>query len=191
MIEREAYLRRIFGEHFRTSPVETLEMRLSCQKILHRLNASSPEDFELREECFRDLFGGWDASVHIEPPFFCDAGKKIFIGAGTFINYGCTILDAAKVSVGKRCWIAPNVQIYAATHPVDAAERRKACLAKPVSIGDDVWLGGSVVVCPGVSIGDRSVIGAGSVVTRDIPPDSVAFGNPCRIHRTLPSSRLE
>ncbi len=191
MTEREAYLRRIFGGHFRETPVEALEMRLSCQKILHCLNASSPEDFELREECFRKLFGGWDPSVHIEPPFFCDAGKNIFIGVGTFINYGCTILDTAKVSIGKRCWIAPNVQIYAATHPVDAFERQKVCLAKPVSIGDDVWLGGSVIVCPGVSIGERAVIGAGSVVTRDIPSDCVAFGNPCRVHRALSPSRSE
>lgn len=191
MTEREAYLRRIFGGHFETAPVEALELRLACQKILHALNASSPEEFELREDCFRKLFGSWDSSVHIEPPFRCDCGKNIFVGSGTFVNYGCTILDTAKVSIGERCWIAPNVQIYAATHPVDALERRVTCLARPVTIGNDVWLGGSVIVCPGVSIGNRAVIGAGSVVTRDIPPDSVAFGNPCRVHRSLKSENPE
>lgn len=185
MPDREAYLRNIFGEHFRTTPVEELERRLSCQNLLFRLNSSAPEEIELRQECLAMLLGAWDDTVHIEPPFRCDVGKNTFIGSGTFINYGCTILDTAKVQIGQRCWIAPNVQIYAATHPVNAEERRKRCIAKPITIGNDVWLGGSVIICPGVTIGDRAVIGAGSVVTKDIPSDVVAFGNPCKVHRTI------
>lgn len=188
MTEREEYLRRIFGKHFDCETLETLEQRLLCQNLLHAINLSGPEDFELRQESFQKLFGRWDHSVHIEPPFYCDCGKNIFIGEDSYLNFNCTILDNAKVVIGKRCWIAPNVQIYAATHPVDAEERKRTRLAKPITIGDDVWLGGSAVICPGVTIGDRSVIGAGSVVTRDIPPDSVAYGNPCKVHRALAKS---
>ncbi len=183
--ERESRLREIYGSHFDGASAEVLEARLRCQRLLRLLNASSPEEVELRREIFQNLFGGWSATVHIEPPFFCDCGFNIFLGEGTYLNFNCTILDTERVTIGKRCWIAPNVQIYAATHPVDAVERRERCLAKPVTVGDDVWLGGGVILCPGVTIGDRTVIGAGSVVTRDIPSDSVAFGNPCRVHRTL------
>ena len=181
----EERLRRIYGIHFKDANEESLRVRFACERLMHTINNSEPQDVEIREEAFRELFGSVGRNVYIQPPFYCDFGKNIFIGDGCYFNFNCTILDTDRVQIGERCWIAPNVQIYAATHPVDAEERRTRCIAKPVTIGNDVWLGGSVIVCPGVTIGDRSVIGAGSIVTRDIPADCVAYGNPCRVRRML------
>lgn len=182
---KEERLRRIYGSHFENADVETLRERFACGALMRAINQSEPQDVEAREVAFHELFGSVGRDVYIQPPFYCDFGKNIFIGDGCYLNFNCTILDTDRVQIGERCWIAPNVQIYAATHPVDAEERRTRCIAKPVTIGNDVWLGGGVIVCPGVTIGDRSVIGAGSIVTRDIPADCVAFGNPCRVHRML------
>jgi len=110
----------------------------------------------------------------------------LFIGERVFFNFDCTVLDVAPVTIGSRTMFGPNVQIYTATHPMNAKERASGKeFAKPITIGEDVWVGGSVVICPGVTIGDRSVIGAGSVVTKSIPPDVVAAGNPCRVVRAI------
>ena len=181
----EEKLRALYGAHFEGASLKDLEQRFLCQTLLHQINLSAPEENALREDCFQSLFAHLGADVHIQPPFYCDFGKNIEIGEGSFLNFNCTILDCALVKIGKRAWIASNVQIYAASHPIDAVERRTQCTAKPVTIGDDVWLGGGVIVCPGVTIGDRTVIGAGSVVTRDIPSDVVAYGNPCRVQKNL------
>ena len=135
----------------------------------------------------KELFGKTGEAVFVEPPFHCDCGENIFIGDKTFLNFNVTILDSAEVRIGNNCWIAPNVQIYAATHPTDYLERRKICLAKPITIGNDVWIGGGSIILPGVQIGDGAVIGAGSVVTHDIPAFCIAFGNPCKVHRYLKS----
>ncbi|MCK9181313.1 MAG: sugar O-acetyltransferase [Fibrobacteraceae bacterium] len=190
-LEKERRLHEIFGSHFEGAPAEALEKRLLCQQLIRKINLSSPEEIELRRGSFAALFGKWDKSVHIEPPFYCDFGSNISIGENSYLNFNCTILDTEKVAIGKNCWIAPNVQIYAATHPVEAKRRRKECIAMPINIGNDVWLGGGVIVCPGVTIGDRAVIGAGSIVTKNIPADSVAFGNPCKVHRTLQDNDAE
>jgi maltose O-acetyltransferase len=122
----------------------------------------------------------------LKPWFRCDYGRNIAIGANTFINYDCVFLDCNRITIGREVQIAPRVQIYTATHPLEAAVRRSGVeFALPVAIEDGVWLGGGAIVCPGVTIGENTVVGAGSVVTRDLPAGVLAVGNPCRVLRTL------
>lgn len=129
---------------------------------------------------------GTVTDVWIEPPFYCDYGRNISVGRKVYFNFNCVVLDVMPVVIGDHTLFGPAVQIYTAMHPIDAAERRHGLeFAKPVHIGSDVWVGGAVVICPGVTIGDRAVIGAGSVVTRDVPADMFAAGNPCRVIRSV------
>jgi maltose O-acetyltransferase len=124
--------------------------------------------------------------VWLQPPFFCDYGSNIHLGKKVFFNFNCVVLDVCEVRIGDRTMFGPAVQVYAATHPLDAAERSSGReLGKPVVIGADVWVGGGAVICPGVTIGDRAVIGAGAVVTRDVPAGVFAAGNPCRVIKTI------
>jgi len=133
-----------------------------------------------------DLLGSLGEGAHINPPLFVDYGENIHVGAGTFVNYNLTALDVASITIGEDCQIGPNVQLLTPTHPIDPRPRRdKLEAAEPITIGDNVWLGGGVIVCPGVTIGENSVIGAGSVVTKNIPADVVAVGNPARVIRTI------
>lgn len=137
-------------------------------------------------EILVDLLGTLGEDAHVNPPLFVDYGENIHIGAGTFINYHLTALDVATITIGQDCQIGPNVQLLTPTHPIDPQQRRdKLEAAEPISLGDNVWLGGGVIVCPGVSIGDNTVIGAGAVVTRDVPANVVAVGNPARVIRTI------
>ncbi|WP_424186347.1 sugar O-acetyltransferase [Actinokineospora sp. G85] len=137
-------------------------------------------------ELLRSVLGTVGAGVVVRPPLHVDFGENIHIGAGTFINFNLTALDVAEVRIGERCQIGPGVQLLPPTHPVDPVPRRAGVEAgEPITIGDNVWLGGGVIVCPGVTIGDNSVIGAGAVVTRDIPADVVAVGNPARVIRSV------
>lgn len=133
-----------------------------------------------------DLLGTLGEDAFIKPPFFVDYGENIHIGARTFANYNLMALDVAPITIGADCQIGPNVQLLTPTHPIEAQPRRdKLEAARPITIGDNVWLGGGVIVCPGVTIGENSVIGAGSVVTRDIPANVVAVGNPARVVRSI------
>ena len=126
----------------------------------------------------------------IRPPFRCDYGWNVSIGPGTFVNYGCVMLDVVPIRIGARCQIATNVQLLAATHPLDPEQRGDGWeYGEPITIGDNVWLGGGVIVCPGVTIGDDTVVGAGAVVTRDLPAGVVAVGNPARVLRRLSDER--
>lgn len=137
-------------------------------------------------EILVDLLGTLGEGVHITPPLFVDYGENIHIGARTFVNYHLTALDVATITIGEDCQIGPNVQLLTPTHPIDPRPRRdKLEAAEPITIEDNVWLGGGVIVCPGVTIGENSVIGAGSVVTRDIPANVVAVGSPARVIRTI------
>ena len=134
----------------------------------------------------RILLGGVGDAVVVKPSFRCDYGSPISIGAGTFVNYDCTMLDAAPILIGAACQIATRVQLLTATHPIDPRPRRLGWeYARPVTIGDNVWLGGGVIVCPGVAIGDDTVVGAGAVVTRNLPSGVVAVGAPAKVHRTI------
>jgi len=171
---------------------DPLDRQLSHERekariLLHELNASRDDDSDGRMRILRQLIPHADKGLWMQPPFFCDYGYNIYTGEKVFCNFNCVVLDVTRVSIGSRTLFGPNVQIYTATHPLDADERASGLeYAKPVTIGSDVWVGGSAVICPGVSIGDRAVIGAGSVVTRDIPPNVFAAGNPCKILRQLP-----
>ncbi|MBO5533872.1 MAG: sugar O-acetyltransferase [Clostridia bacterium] len=156
-----------------------------CRKILQKLNFMDRSDFEGVQEVVKELLGSSEGAV-INPPFYCDYGSHIHVGKNFFANYNCTIIDVAKVIIGDNCQMAPNVAIYTAGHPVYPDTRNSGYeYGKEVRIGNNVWIGGNTVICPGVTVGNNCVIGAGSVVTRDIPDWTVAVGNPCRIIRTI------
>lgn len=151
-------------------------------------NALNPDNVAEARNILRGLLGQYGERFHFNAPFRCDYGCNISIGENFFANFNLTILDEAPVTIGDNAFIGPNVSIYTACHPLDAAERNtRQEWAEPVTIGDNVWIGGSATICPGVTIGDNVVIGAGSVVTRDIPSDVVVAGNPAKIIKTLKS----
>jgi maltose O-acetyltransferase len=176
--------RMLRGELYDSSDPELTESRRRCRELLRRFNDSDYE--ELRDRVLRDLCESVGERVFVQPPFFCDYGWNISIGSDTFLNFNVVILDCAPVTIGERCQVAPGVQLLAADHPREAEPRgRGRESAAPISVGPNVWLGGAAIVCPGVTIGENSVIGAGSVVTRDVPPNVVAAGNPCRVIREL------
>lgn len=159
--------------------------RERARRLTHRLNSEWIERSD-RDALLDELLGQRGEQCAINPPFYCDYGRNIFVGENFYANVGCTILDVCEVHIGDNVLLAPNVQIYTATHSLDYRSRRRwESFGKPVHIGDDCWIGGGVIICPGVSIGPRSVIGAGAVVTRDIPADSLAVGNPARVIRQL------
>ena len=157
-----------------------------ARDLCKTLNDSHDNEQELRERIIRELFGRAGDAIWIETPFYCDYGANITLGNRVFFNYNCVILDPASVIIGNDVLFGPAVQVYTATHPISASKRRSwRESAQPVEIGSDVWVGGGAIICPGVHIGSRSVIGAGSVVTDDIPEDVFAAGNPCRCIRHL------
>jgi maltose O-acetyltransferase len=150
------------------------------------LNDTRDDEQEERARLIRELIPDAGEGVLVEPPFYCDYGANIRLGDKVFFNFNCVVLDVAPVRVGSRVLFGPAVQIYAATHPVSAAERATGLeYGRAVEIGDDVWVGGGAIICPGVRVGARSVVGAGSVVTRDIPAGVFAAGNPCRVVREI------
>src|SRR5262245_37245979 len=146
-------------------------------------NATRESEQEKRRGLLKTLLGAGGDTAVIQPPFFCDYGENIYLGQRVFFNYNCVVLDDCQVKIGDFTMFGPAVQIYTAAHPLNAELRRGPEFCKPIEIGADVWIGGGAIICPGVRIGDRTVIGAGSVVTRDIPSDVVAAGNPCRVIR--------
>jgi maltose O-acetyltransferase len=155
--------------------------RKRAKQILEQLQTISQHHFSERKALLSNLLGRTGKQFYIESPFHCDYGDNISIGENFYANTGCIILDAASVSFGKNCMLGPNVNIYTSTHPMDAELRAKHLEASmPITIGDDVWIGGNATILPGVTIGDRAVIGAGSVVTRNIENDTVVAGNPAR-----------
>ncbi|HEX2203348.1 MAG TPA: sugar O-acetyltransferase [Longimicrobium sp.] len=181
--EREKMLR---GELYDPRDPELAAARRRARDLLHAYNHSREGDAEVRARVVRELFAAAGEGVWIEPPFFCDYGSNIRLGDRVFLNFDCVVLDVAEVVIGSDTLIGPAVQIYTATHPLGAVERRAGLeAAKPVSIGADVWIGGGAILLPGVRVGARSVIAAGSVVTKDVPDGVVAAGNPCRVLRPL------
>lgn len=176
------------GELYDPLDPQLCEERDRCRNLCLLVNATREDQKEERKRLLADLLGK-DADVWVQPPFFCDYGTNIVLGTKVFFNFNCVVLDCAQVSIGSHVLFGPSVQIYTATHPIRAAERRQWLeSAKPITIGSDVWVGGGAILCPGVTIGDRSVVGAGSVVTRAIPADVFAAGNPCRVIRPLNES---
>lgn len=177
------------GELYDASDPELARDRLLARKRCHELNHSHPDDEETRRRIQSELFGSGGESVWLEPPFRCDYGSNIYLGEKVYFNFDCVILDVCEVRIGNHVFLAPGVHVYTATHPLDARLRRTQEFGRPVTIGSDVWIGGGAMICPGVTIGDRSVIGAGSVVTQDIPADVLAAGNPAKVIREIKSER--
>ena len=162
------------------------EERARAQRACWEFNRLPPDARAERTALLRGLFGRMGEHLHIEEPFHCDLGYNIEVGEWFYANYNCVILDVCRVTIGDNVMFAPNVAIYAAGHPVHPAARNSGYeYGQPVTIGNNVWLGGNTVVTPGVTIGDNVVVGAGSVVTRDIPANVVAAGNPCRVLRAI------
>ena len=165
------------------SDASVMEEQAVSRRILQKLNFMDRSDFEGIAAVVKELLGKSEGAF-INPPFYCDYGKNIEVGKNSFANYNCTILDVAKVKIGDNCQMAPNVAIYTAGHPIHPATRNSQYeYGKPVTIGDNVWIGGNTVLCPGVRVGSNVVIGAGSVVTKDLPDWCIAAGNPCRVIR--------
>ncbi|MCQ2102235.1 MAG: sugar O-acetyltransferase [Fibrobacter sp.] len=165
---------------------DLIKQRTQCKELCFDYNHIRPSDFEKREATLRKIFGKLGRNPVIEQPFVCDYGYNISAGDSLYINHNCVILDPAQVTFGDHVFIAPNCCFSTATHPIDPAQRNRGLeRALPIRIGNNVWIGANVTVLPGVTIGDNCVIGAGSVVTRDIPANTIAFGNPCRPHRKI------
>jgi acetyltransferase-like isoleucine patch superfamily enzyme len=174
------------GEIYNSQTEELIEDRLRAKELLKRFNDAGVREIELRKKTLDELFGSTNGEFYIEQPFFCSYGYNIHWGKNAYANYNLTILDNGRVSVGDNVMIGPSVQLLTACHPLCAEERNTLFeFTRPIIIGDNVWIGGGAVILPGVSIGKNSVIGAGSVVTKDIPDDVVAAGNPCRVIREI------
>ena len=174
------------GEMYNAFGPELLGERMACKELIYDFNTSRPTEGKKRAEIMQKMFGQFGANSVIEPPFICDYGSNVYWGENSFANFNLVILDTCTVHVGNYVLMGPDVKILTATHPTDPQARLDGLeYGKPIRIGNNVWLGGSVVVLPGVTIGDNSVIGAGSVVTKDIPENVVAVGNPCKIIKQL------
>lgn len=172
------------GEPYHALSDEMIAIRTRVKRMLHQLNVTEYYTNKF-QDVINELCPNSAKNIHLEPPFYCDYGENIYAGDDVFINFGAVILDGAKVTIGKKTLIAPGVHIYTARHPLNIEDRRMWEDCRPVTIGEECWIGGHATICPGVTIGDRSVIGAGSVVTKDIPADSLAVGNPARMIRKL------
>ncbi len=181
---RTEWQKMVAGELYVANDPELVRLRANTRRILRAYNASV--EGADRAELLEELLGGGVDDLWIEPPFHCDYGLNISVGRKVYFNFDCVVLDVAPVTIGNDTMFGPAVQIYTATHPLDATERRSGReFAKPVTIGNDVWVGGAAVINPGVTIGDTAVIGSGSVVTKDVPPGVFAAGNPARVIREL------
>ena len=180
--EREKMLA---GELYDPLDAELVQDRVRARNLCRELNAGREDDQELRRRVLMELLGAGGESAWIQPPFHCDYGSNIELGERVFFNFNCVVLDVCRVVIGDFTLFGPAVQIYTATHPMNAELRRKQECGKPIEIGSDVWVGGGAIICPGVKIGSKTVIGAGSVVTRDIPAGVLAAGNPCRVIREI------
>lgn len=182
MTEREKMLA---GELYDPADAELVRGRERARALCWKLNATAETEKELRRTLQRELFGSGGEDAWIQPPFFCDYGSNIHLGERVYFNFNCVVLDVGEVHIGEHTLFGPAVQIYTATHPLDAEERRKKELAKPIRIGSDCWVGGGAIILPGVTVGDKTVIGAGSVVTKSLPGGVLAAGNPCRVLRPV------
>jgi maltose O-acetyltransferase len=174
------------GEHFNSQDAELTKMRNNAEKLYKEYNTTTEEDIEKRQDIYKKLFGGVGNECSIRAPFYCDYGKNIYLGNRVYMNFNCCILDCANVYIGDCTLFAPGVQVYAVNHPTDVEGRNSGVeYAKEIRIGKNVWVGGNAIILPGVTIGDNTTIGAGSVVTKDIPANCVAVGNPCKVLRYL------
>ena len=176
--------RMLAGDPYLADDPEIVADAMRARRLVDRFNRTTADQAEERRALLGELLGGIGAGSEIRPPFLCDYGYQTHVGARVFVNFGCVALDVARIDIGDDVQIGPNVQLLTPTHPLDAEARRaKWEAARPITIRANAWLGGGVVVLPGVTIGEDTVVGAGAVVTRDLPPGVVAVGNPARVLR--------
>ncbi len=176
----------IAGEFYKAMDAELSADRLKARDAIHAYNATEPKQFKERAALLKQLLGATHKTAFIEPPFRCDYGYNIRVGKAFYANFDCVMLDVCPIEIGDHVKLGPGVHLYTAAHPIDSAERKAFVeFGKPIRIADNAWIGGGTIVCPGVTIGENAVIGAGSVVTKDIPANVVAVGNPCRVVREL------
>jgi maltose O-acetyltransferase len=173
------------GELYNALDPELVQARIRARDLCQDLNASREHDQPLRRRLLTELFGQGGDTVWMQPPFYCDYGFNILLGRQVYFNFNCVVLDGCRVAIGDFTMFGPAVQIYTASHPLNADLRRRQEFGKPIEIGHDVWVGGGAIICPGVTIGPRAVVGAGSVVTKDVPAGMLAVGNPCRVIREI------
>ncbi|PRD56294.1 sugar O-acetyltransferase [Sphingobacterium gobiense] len=185
-MEKTEKEKMIAGEFYRATAKELMVERQYAKEQLFQYNNLEPSKIKVRNQILKKLFGKTTSRFFIEPPFRCDYGYNIFLGDNFYANYNFIVLDCAPVTIGDNVMIGPNVSLFTAGHPVHPAPRIAGWeFAKPIAIGDNVWIGGHAVINPGVTIGKNTVIGSGSVVTKDIPDNVVAVGNPCRVIREI------
>lgn len=183
MTEREKMLA---GMNYDAFDDDLKAARIRAKLLCRKFNDLLPDEVEKRTELLKELLGKTGKNIWVEQPFLCDYGDNIEVGENFYANYNLVVLDCAKVTIGDNAFIAPNVGIYTAAHPIVAEQRISGMeFAAPITIGNNVWIGGGTQICPGVTIGDNTVIGAGSVVTKDIPANVVAAGVPCRVLRKI------
>jgi len=181
--EKEKMIR---GELYLAGDAELVADRKRAQRLCHQFNQLSVDHIPQRKDILRELLGKTGESLYIEPSFKCDYGYNITLGEGFYANYDCVILDICPVVIGANCMLAPGVHIYTASHPLDPVERNSGAeFGKPVTIGDNVWIGGRAVINPGVTIGDNAVVASGSVVVKNVPANVVVGGNPARVIKQI------
>jgi maltose O-acetyltransferase len=174
------------GAHYKAADPELLKERINARRLTRLFNESLETDDNKRTELLKELFGSTGESLYIEPAFRCDYGYNIHVGENFYANFDCVFLDVCEIRIGNNCFIAPGVHIYTATHPLNANERISGAeYGKPINIGDNVWIGGRAVINPGVTIGNNVVIASGAVVTKDVPDNVVAAGNPAIIMKRI------
>ena len=183
MTEKE---KMILGELYEPADQELTQDRQHARKITRLYNQTTEMDIEERSQLLKGFFGSTKENVYIEPNFKCDYGYNIHVGENFYANFDCVMLDICEIRIGDNCMLAPGVHIYAATHPLHPVERNSGKeLGKPVTIGDNVWIGGGAIINPGVTIGDNAVIASGAVVTKDVPANTVVGGNPARVIKEI------
>jgi len=183
MTEREKML---FGEYYDPSDAELVKLRLEARLLTEKLNQTSVSCPDKRVEIVKSLLGSTGNSIHIESTFNCDYGLNIHVGENFYANFGCVILDVAEVRIGENCFIAPQVGIYTATHPIDPIQRNSGVeFAKPIRTGNNCWIGGHATINPGVTLGDNVVVASGAVVTKSFGSNVVIGGNPARVLKAI------
>jgi|SRR6187402_549423 len=182
---RSEWEKMLAGDLYNASDPDLFRARDLARELCQTLNVTREVDREMRRDLVKQIFGKGGETVSVQPPFFCDYGTNIELGERVFFNFNCIVLDVCKVSIGEYSQFGSGVQILTPLHPLNAELRREEEYGAPVTIGSDVWVGSGALILPGVTIGSRTVIGAGSVVTRDIPNDVLAVGNPCRVIRSI------
>ena len=186
MNNSEEKQKMLAGELYNALDPLLIRERVNARRLTRQYNLSTETELNKRNIILKELLGKLSLGVYIEPDFRCDYGYNIFLGEGVFLNFGCVFLDVNTITIGDQTMVGPYVQFYTATHPLDAEKRCEGPeLGKPITIGSKCWIGGGVIINPGVTIGDNTTIGAGSVVTKDIPANVFAAGNPCKVIKNL------